>query len=116
MPSRFSRLDDAEALRRFVRDLREGIYVTDEAGRIVDGNPAFLAMLGAASLEDARKMMCADFIVDASRRGAELLVLKRDGAVRDFELEIRRKDGEVRTVIDTAYRCVDLETQDVYYQ
>src|SRR5664280_2239113 len=52
MPSRFSRLDDAEALRRFVRDLREGIYVTDEAGRIVDGNPAFLAMLGVASLED----------------------------------------------------------------
>ena len=35
MPSRFSRLDDAEALRRFVRDLHEGIYVTDETGRIM---------------------------------------------------------------------------------
>src|SRR5664280_2877034 len=101
MPSRFSRLDDAEALRRFVRDLREGIYVTDEAGRIVDGNPAFLAMLGVASLEDARKMKRTDFIGDASHREAELLVLERDGAVRDFELEIRRRDGEIRTVIET---------------
>ncbi|HEX2757785.1 MAG TPA: PAS domain-containing protein, partial [Thermoanaerobaculia bacterium] len=113
MPSRFSRLDDAEALRRFVRDLREGIYVTDEAGRIVDGNPAFLAMLGVASLEDARKMKNTDFIGDASRHEAEILVLERDGAVRDVELEIRRRDGEIRTVIDTAYRCVDPETGEV---
>ena len=112
----FFRLDDAEVLRRFVRDLREGIYFADETGRIVDGNPAFLAMLGVASLEDARKMKGGDFIVDPSRRAAELLVLERDGAVRDFELEIRRIDGEIRTVIDTAYRCADQETGEVYYQ
>ncbi|MEO8587640.1 MAG: sensor domain-containing diguanylate cyclase [Acidobacteriota bacterium] len=116
MPSRFSRLDDAEALRRFVRDLREGIYVTDEKGKIVDGNPAFLAMLGVASLEEARQHESADFLVDPSRRGAELLVLERDGAIRDFEFQIRRADGEIRTVIDTAYRCVDPETREVYFQ
>jgi diguanylate cyclase (GGDEF)-like protein/PAS domain S-box-containing protein len=115
MPSRFSRLDDAEALRRFVRDLHEGIYVTNGSGRILDGNPAFLDMLGVASLEDARKMRSTDFIVNAPRREAELLVLERDGAVRDFELEIRRADGEIRTVIDTAYRCVDPATKSVYY-
>jgi diguanylate cyclase (GGDEF)-like protein/PAS domain S-box-containing protein len=116
MPSRFSRLDDAEALRRFVRDLREGIYVTDERGRIVDGNPAFLAMLGVASLEEARQHQSADFLLDPSRREAELLVLERDGAIRDFEFQIRRTDGEIRTVIDTSYRCVDPETREVYYQ
>ena len=116
MPSRFSRLDDAEALRRFVRDLREGIYVTDERGKIVDGNPAFLAMLGVASLGEARQHESADFLLDPSRREAELLVLNRDGAIRDFEFQIRRKDGEIRTVIDTAYRCVDPETEEVYYQ
>jgi len=116
MPSRFSRLDDAEALRRFVRDLREGIYVIDEAGRIVDGNPAFLEMLGVASLEEARKKKSTDFIVDASRRAAELDLLERDGTVRDFELEIRRGDGEIRTVIDTAYLCVDSGTGEVYTQ
>jgi diguanylate cyclase (GGDEF)-like protein/PAS domain S-box-containing protein len=116
MPSRFSRLDDAEALRRFVRDLRAGIYVTDEEGRIVDGNPAFLEMLGVASLEDARRKSSTDFIVDPSRRAAELGLLERDGTVREFELEIRRGDGEIRTVIDTAYRCVDSGTGEVYTQ
>ena len=116
MPSRFSRLDDAEALRRFVRDLREGIYVTDAAGRIVDGNPAFLEMLGVASLEEARRYTSVDDLVDPSRREVEVLVLERDGAVRDFEFQIRRRDGEIRTVIDTAYRCVDPETTEVYFQ
>jgi len=116
MPSRFSRLDDAEALRRFVRDLREGIYVTDGRGRIVDANPAFLAMLGVASLEEARQHQSSDFLLDPSRREAELLVLERDGAIRDFEFQIRRADGEIRTVIDTAYRCVDPDTREVYFQ
>ena len=116
MPSRFSRLDDAEALRRFVRDLREGIYVTDGRGRIVDANPAFLAMLGVASLEEARQHQSSDFLLDPSRREAELLVLERDGAIRDFEFQIRRADGEIRTVIDTAYRCVDPDTSEVYFQ
>ncbi len=116
MPSRFSRLDDAEALRRFVHDLREGIYVTDAGGRIVDGNPAFLAMLGVSSLEEARKHDSAHFLVEPQRRATELIVLERDGAVRDFEFQIRRADGEVRTVIDTAYRCVDPDTKEIYFQ
>jgi diguanylate cyclase (GGDEF)-like protein/PAS domain S-box-containing protein len=116
MPSQFSSLDDVEALRRFVRDLREGVYVTDSNGRIMDGNPAFLAMLGITSLEEARQMKRTDFMVDKERRDAELLGLERDGLVRDFELEIRQRDGEARTVIDTAYRCVDHETGEVFYQ
>jgi diguanylate cyclase (GGDEF)-like protein/PAS domain S-box-containing protein len=116
MVSQFSSLDDVEALRRFVRDLREGVYVTDSNGRIMDGNPAFLAMLGIASLEEARQMKRNDFIINKARHDAELLGLERDGAVRDFELEIRRNDGEARTVIDTAYRCADAETGEVFYQ
>jgi diguanylate cyclase (GGDEF)-like protein/PAS domain S-box-containing protein len=116
MAGQFSRLDDAEALCRFVRDLREGIYVTDEKGRIVDGNPAFLAMLGVDSIEEARQHACADFLVDPARHEAELVALNRDGAVRDFECQIRSKNGEIRTVIDTAYRCVDSGTGEVYHQ
>ena len=116
MPSRFSRLDDAETLRRFVRDLREGVYVTDERGRIIDGNPAFLAMLGVDSLEEAQRRESGDFLVDPSRRAVELTALERDGAIRDFEFQLRRADGEIRTVIDTAYRCVDPETREVYLQ
>jgi diguanylate cyclase (GGDEF)-like protein/PAS domain S-box-containing protein len=115
MPGRLSRLDDAETLRGFVRDLREGIYVTDRDGRVLDANGAFLAMFGVSSLDELRACKAADLVVDVARREAELALLHRDGAVRDFEMEIRRAGGEVRTVIDSATCVTDPETGEVFY-
>lgn len=115
MPSRLSRLDDAETLRGLVRDLREGIYVTDRDGRVLDANRAFLAMVGVSSLDELRASRAADLVVDVARREAELALLHRDGAVRDFEMEIRRAGGEIRTVIDSATCVTDPETGEVFY-
>ena len=46
------------------------------------------------------------------RRAADgrACVLRRDGAIRDFEMEIRRAGGEIRTVIDSATCARDPET------
>ena len=115
MPSRLSRLDDAETLRGLVRDLREGIYVTDREGHVLDANPAFLAMFGVSSLEELSARTVADLIVDVARRDAELEILHRDGAIRDFELDIRRAGGEIRTVIDSATCATDPSTGEVFY-
>jgi len=115
MSSRLSRLDDAETLRGLVRDLREGIYVTDRDGHVLDANRAFLAMFGVSSLAELRACRAADLVVDVERREAELEILHRDGAIRDFELEIRRVGGEVRTVIDSATCAKDPATGEVFY-
>jgi diguanylate cyclase (GGDEF)-like protein/PAS domain S-box-containing protein len=115
MTNRLSRLDEAETLRRLVRDLREGIYVTDRAGNVLDANPAFLEMFGVSTLEELRSHKVANLIADAARRDAELAILHRDGAIRDFELEIRRVGGEVRTVIDSATCANDPVTGEAFY-
>jgi len=112
--SRLLSLDDPENLRRFVRSLREGIYVSTPDGRVLEGNPAFFEMFGVASLEELGRV--PDVLVDPEARGRELALLSRDGVVRDFELQIRRKDGEVRTVIDTCYVCSDPVTgEEVFH-
>jgi diguanylate cyclase (GGDEF)-like protein/PAS domain S-box-containing protein len=115
MSHRLSRLDEAETLRGLVRDLREGIYVTDRAGKVLDANPAFLEMFGVSSLEELRSHTVADLVVDVGRRDAELAILHRDGAIRDFEFEIRRVGGETRTVIDSATCAQDPATGEVFY-
>ena len=115
MTNRLSSLDEAETLRGLVRDLREGIYVTDRAGNVLDANPAFLEMFGVSSLDELRTRSVADLIVDRERREAELEILHRDGAVRDFELEIRRAGGEIRTVIDSATCAKDPVTGEAFY-
>jgi diguanylate cyclase (GGDEF)-like protein/PAS domain S-box-containing protein len=115
MPSRLSRLDEAETLRGLVRDLREGIYVTDRAGNVLDANPAFLEMFGVSSLAELRAHKVGELVVDVAQREAELEILHRDGAIRDFELEIRRADGGLRTVIDSATCARDPRTGEVFY-
>lgn len=49
------------------------------------------------------------------RAGPRRRPLARNRAVREFELEIHRPDGEVRTVLDTAYQRGDEVTGEVLY-
>jgi diguanylate cyclase (GGDEF)-like protein/PAS domain S-box-containing protein len=108
--SRLSGLRDPAVLAQFVSKLQEGVYITSPDGTIVDANPAFLDMFGVASLRQLRRYTAEQLLVDPERRRTELAILARDGTVREFELEIRRPDGELRTVLDTAYQVVDAET------
>lgn len=96
-------LENSGSLREFVRNLKEGIYITSETGDILDVNPAMLQIFGLASVEEFRKHKTADFWVDPVARAKEMEILARDGAVREFELQIRSTDGTIRTLLDTCY-------------
>ncbi|MGE5346161.1 MAG: diguanylate cyclase [Acidithiobacillales bacterium] len=106
-------LDDPVNLRRFIRSLHEGIYVSTPDGRVLEGNPAFLEMFGVSSLEELGRV--PELLVDPVARERELSLLVREGAVRDYELQIRRKDGEIRTVIDTCMICAHPATGETVY-
>ncbi len=109
-------LDDAETLRQLVRSLQEGIYITTEDGRILDANPAFLEILGFASLDEARRARVEDLIADPAEHRLQRAVVERDGGVRSYELRLRRTDGEIRTVLDTCYSARDPESgQTVFH-
>jgi len=108
-------LRDARTLGRFVRNLKEGVYITDVHGRILDANPAFLAMFGVTSLAQLRSITAADLLVEPARRAEELAILAREGSVREFEFTIRTPGGQVRTVLDTAYQVTDPDNGEILY-
>jgi diguanylate cyclase (GGDEF)-like protein/PAS domain S-box-containing protein len=112
--SLYRSLSDPESLKEFARNLGEGIYITTPEGRILDANPAFLEMFGVTSLADFAGMTAYDLFVDPKQRELELVVLERDGRVKEFEFEIRRPDGEVRWVLDTSYVVTDRETGESF--
>ncbi len=112
---RYRSLSNLESLLQFARNLGEGLYITTQDGRILDANPAFLGMFGVASLEELAPYRAADLMVDPQRRELQRQLLARDGLVRDFELELRRPDGQVRSVLDTSYVVVDPETGEAFY-
>jgi len=108
-------LEDTATLRALVGSVREGIYITDAQGRIVDCNPAFLEMFGLAGREELERYRTYDFMVEPALRSHELDLIARDGAVREFEFQIRRIDGQVRTVLDACTAVRDPKTQDIVY-
>ena len=108
-------LNDPDILREFVRNLREGIYISSTDGRILDANPAFLEMVGVGSLDELAHVRAQELVADPDQRRRELELLERDGTVREFELLIRRVDGEMRTVLDTTYVFSDPVTGERRY-
>lgn len=108
-------LKNPSTLARFIQNLREGVYITSANGRILDANPAFLEMLGVPSLDVLAQYTAESLLVDPGRRAEEMRLLEQHGAVREFELEIRRPDGSTRTVLDTAHQVIDDETGETLY-
>lgn len=85
--------------RSLVESAVYGIYRSDSKGRLRDGNPALIAMLGYQSAEE---VLALDPEKDVFLRPEELARLMRDanskGRVDNFEVKWKRKDGNILTV------------------
>jgi len=112
--SRLRNLSDPDSLREFARNLREGIYITTGDGRILDANPAFLEMFGVRSVGDLRAHSVGDLLVDSHRRAEKMELVDRNGSVREFEITIRRANGELRTALNTCYLTRDAMTGEEF--
>jgi diguanylate cyclase (GGDEF)-like protein/PAS domain S-box-containing protein len=100
----FDDLDDPDTLRLLVRNLPAGVYITDEAGTILDGNPGLFALLGVRSLDELAGSTVEDCLVGGeSARARQREILDRTGSISEHELKLQRRDGNVRTVLDTCY-------------
>lgn len=111
----FSSLSDPETMRYFLQHIGEGLYITNRNGRFLDANPAFLEIFGVSSLRELEQFHVEDLFAHPEQRKQEMEIFERDGAVRDFEIEIIRPDGQRRTVRDTGFQVTDPTTGDVLY-
>jgi len=111
---RFRSLSDPDSLREFTKNLREGIYISTRDGRLLDCNAAFLRVAGVSSIADLGEFGAVNLFVDIRQRVEWMRLLDRDGSVREFEMLLRRADGETRTVLDTSYLIRDPDTNDEF--
>jgi len=103
------RFDDGVSLPELVRYLREGVYLMNADGVVLDANPVALDLFGLVHAgADSHPVR------DASRSPAEwraeLDTLAANGTVREFTREFLRADGTRRTVLDTCYARTDHAT------
>jgi PAS domain S-box-containing protein len=94
--------------KHLFENLFEGVYQTSVDGKILSVNPALVKMLGYRSEEEVRTTIAADQLYANPASRVEMLgKLLRDGALRDVEVDLKRRDGSILTVIENSRPVFD---------
>jgi two-component system cell cycle sensor histidine kinase/response regulator CckA len=104
------RKESEEALRQGERRYRElfehipvGLYQSTPHGGLIDANPAMVSMLGFADRASLLATPAASLYVDPRDRLRWSDQMKGEGAVLDFEVQMRRADGAIIWARDTTH-------------
>ncbi len=106
-----------EKYRTLVSSVQEGVFISTPQGRFLDFNDALLRMTGYETREE---LMAIDipsvFYANASDRERLKKLLHQHGSVADFEFDMRRKDGEIRTMLESSIAVRDAAGNVTAYQ
>jgi len=95
----------------------EGVYQVTMDGYLVSANPALIAMLGYASLDELRAIGSTEGLyVDPGIRQRLIEKLLRDGKLVEAEYELKRRDGSVITITENARLNRDERGQPVGFE
>lgn len=93
-----------------------GLYRTTPDGHFLDANSALVDMLGFSSREDLLMTPANDLYADPVQRRHWKARMQNEGVIRQFELQVRRRDGRVIWVEDNARLVCDTAGVPHYYE
>jgi PAS domain S-box-containing protein len=93
-----------------------GLYQATPGGQFLDANPALLQMLGYPNRESLLAVNMVHLYVNAEECRQWQAIVERQGVVRNFEAQIRRRDGTIIWVRNSASAVRDDENRVLYYE
>src|SRR2546430_2291757 len=103
--------------RLLVSSVQEGVFISTPQGRFLDFNDALLRMTGFENREELLGVdIPAAFYANTSDRERLKKLLQQHSTVADFEFEMRRKDGEIRTMLESSIAVRDAAGNVTAYQ
>jgi len=93
-----------------------GLYRTTPEGDVLDDNLAIVQMLGYQDIESMPAGNVGELYIDPGERARWQALMEREGVVSNFEMQLRRRDGTVIWVSDTARAVKDEQGQVLYYE
>lgn len=113
-------LREAEGLYRGIFEgATEGIYRTSPEGRALAANPALARIFGFDSPEQllAEAVDTPEMLwVSPDDRGRFVRRLEEEGQVRNYECQMRRRDGTAIWVVTSARRVAGTDARTAYYE
>jgi PAS domain S-box-containing protein len=108
-----------ESYRKLFEGSVEGIYVTTPGGALLNANPALARIMGydtPQALIDGIGDITHSIYVHPAARAEYQLLMHRDGMVREFEYQVRARDGTVLWLSDSATAVRDEAGQVIRYE
>jgi len=106
-----------EDYKELFEHLHVGMYMSSKEGKYVEANKAFLDMLGYKSKEEFFKVDIArDIYLKPEDRRKYQEVIERDDHVVDYEVDLKRKDGKVISVLRTTHTRYNKEGNIIGYE
>jgi PAS domain S-box-containing protein len=94
-----------EGYRKLFEGSVDGIYVTTPGGALLNANPALARIMGYETPLDlirGTRDIAGTVYVHASARAEYQSLMQRDGTVREFEYQVRARDGAILWLSDSA--------------
>ncbi len=108
-----------ESYRKLFEGSVEGIYVTTPGGEVLNANPALARMMLYGSPQELIRGISdisRGIYVDPNARAQYQELMRRDGMVREFEYQVRRRDGSILWLSDSATAVRDDSGEIVRYE
>lgn len=106
-----------EKFRLLFEESKDVFFISSPDGKFTDINPAGVALFGYSSKEEMMAIhIDNDLFNDPANRRNYQRLMKEQGYVKDFELQLRRKDGVLLTVLETATAVQDANGNLVAYR
>lgn len=103
--------------RRIFEGSHDMIYTTNLRGNLLDVNEAGVQMLGYGSKEDLLSIGSARHFYRKTRdRGRFLKAIGREGTVKDFEVDFKKKNGAPIHVLISSRRYENPDTGDIEFE
>jgi PAS domain S-box-containing protein len=108
-----------ESYRKLFESSIDGIYVTTPAGVLLNANPALARIMGHDTPEQLINSVgdvTDNVYVHPEAREEYKRLMRRDGMVREFEYQVRRRDGEILWLSDSATAVRDDKGEVIRYE
>ncbi len=91
-----------EQQRKLMERIDQGFFVASREGRFLECNTALWKRLGYSSAEEIKQIdIGRDLYVNPEDRKTFQGLIERQGFVKDFKVDMKRKDGKILTVLLT---------------
>ncbi len=108
-----------ESYRKLFEGSVDGIYVTTPDGRLLNANSALARMMGYDRPEDlisGVNDIARTIYVDSAVREEYQARMQREGMVREFEYQVRQREGGILWLSDSATAARDEDGRVVRYE